>query len=153
MANRQQLESTTTDETLADCERKSVPGAEEPQCMATPIRDHPNSQNTCSRAGEDVGQPGLETCTLVLFESRDGTPVLRYTSTSGEESWTAVTGKNLGDKDFATALKDSKSVTYRQREGAPGLELRQGNTRKSVLWIPVVSSPVACRTRTKTKGN
>ena len=54
---------------------------------------------------------------------------------------------------FATAHKDSRGVMYRQCEGTPGLELRRGNTRKSVLWIPVVSSPVASRTRTKTKGN
>ena len=152
VANRQQLVSTTTDETL-NCERNSLPVAEEPQRMSTPIRDHPNSQNTCSGAGEEVGLPGLETCTSVQFESREGTPGLRYTSASGEESWTAVAGKNLCDKDFATALKDSRGVMYRQREGAPGLELRRGNTRKSVSWIPVVSSPVASRTRTKTKGN
>jgi len=83
----------------------------------------PDNQNTCSGAGEDVGLPGLETCTSVQLESRDGTPGLQYMSASGEESWTTVTGKNLGDKDFATALKDSRGVMYRQREGAPGLEL------------------------------
>ena len=122
VANRQQLVSTTTDETL-NCERNSVPVAEEPQRMSSPIRDHPNNQNTCSGAGEEVGLPGLETCTSVQFESREGTPGLRYTSASGEESWTAVAGKNLCDKDFATALKDSRGVMYRQCEGAPGLEL------------------------------
>jgi len=74
----------------------------------------------------------IDTCTSVQFESREGTPGLQYTSASGEESWTTVTGKNLGDKDFATALKDSRGVMYRQREGAPGLKLRRGNTRKSV---------------------
>ena len=37
VANKQQLESTTTDETLADARESSVPVAEEPQRMATPI--------------------------------------------------------------------------------------------------------------------
>ena len=77
--------------------------------MATPIRDHP-PQPKHSGAGEDVRLPGLETCTSVQFESHDGNPGLRYMSASGEESQTAVTGKNLGDKEFATALKDSRGV-------------------------------------------
>jgi len=145
VANKQQLESTTTDETLADARESSVPVAEEPQRMATPIKDHPNCQNTCSGAGEDIRLPGLETCTLVQFESHDGSPGLRYTSAFGEESWTIVTGKNPWRQRFATVLKDSRDVIYRQCEGAPGLELRWGNTRKSVPWIPVVSSPVACQ--------
>jgi len=46
VANKQRLESTTTDETLADMRESSVPVAEEPQCMATPIRATPHSQNT-----------------------------------------------------------------------------------------------------------
>ena len=125
VANKQQLESTTTDETLADARESSVPVAEEPQRMATPIRDHPNCQNACSGAGEDVRLPGLETCTLVQFESHDGTPGLRYTSASGEESWTTVTGKNPWRQRFATVIKDSRDVIYRQCEGAlasfPGL--------------------------------
>ena len=105
-----------------------------------------------SRAGEEVGLPGLETCTSVQFESCDGTPGLWYTSglqhtsASREESWTTVSGKNLGDKDFATALKYGRGVMYGQREGATGLELLWGNTGKSVAWIPVDFSPVACRT-------
>ena len=51
----------------------------------------------------------------------------------------------------ATALQDSRGVMYRQRERAPGLELRRVYTRRSVSWIPVVStaSPVASRTKTK----
>ena len=35
--------------------------------------------------------------------------------------------------------------------GVPGLELRRGCTRSSVSWVPVVPSPVACRTRSRTK--
>ena len=83
MANKQQLEFTTTDETLADAGVSSVPVAEEPQLMATPIRDHPPQPK---HSGEDVRLPGLETCTSVQFESHDGNPGLRYMSASGEES-------------------------------------------------------------------
>jgi len=46
VANKQQLEFTATDETLADAGVNSVPVAEEPQRMATPIRDHPPQPNT-----------------------------------------------------------------------------------------------------------
>lgn len=42
-------------------------------------------------------------------------------------------------------------MSYRQRDGVPGLEIRKGYTRSSVSWEPVVPSLVACRIRTPTK--
>ncbi len=116
--------------------------------MATTFKDH--SLASHSGAVEDSCQSGLVACKSVQFENCDGTPGLRCTSASGEENWT-VTAKNLSDNDFATAIEATRGVTYRQRHGVPGLEMRRGCSRSSVSWIPVVPSPVACRTRTRTK--
>ena len=56
------------------------------------------------------------------FESSDGTPGLRCTSASGEETWTPVAARSLNENEFATAIEAARGVSY--RHGVPGLEIR-----------------------------
>ena len=69
--------------------------------MATPIKDH--SLASHSGTVDDIQLAGIVSCKSVQFESSDGTPGLRCTSASGEESWTPVAVRSLSGNKFATA--------------------------------------------------
>ena len=148
LANKQ-LEFFHGAESETEARANTVPVTERPQGMATPIKDH--SLASHSGTVDDIQLAGLVSCKSVQFESSDGTPGLCCTSASGEETWTPIAARTLNENEFATAIEAARGVSYRQRDGVPGLEIRKGCTRSSVSSVPVVSSPVACRTRTRTK--
>ena len=92
--------------------------------MATPITEYSLENHTA----EDIW---ISDCKLVHFDS--------CTSISGEENWITVTAKaDLGHEDVVAAIEATRSVSYKQHDGVPGLELRRGCTRRDVSWIPIV---------------
>ena len=53
-----------------------------------------------------------------------------------QESWTPVAARSLcSENEFATAIEAAMGLSYRQRDGVPGLEIRQGCARSSVSWV------------------
>ena len=142
---KKQLELSFGAESEAEARTSIIPVAERSRYMATPIKDH--SLASHSGTTEDIQLAGLVSCRSVQFVNCDGTPGLHCTSVdsrcSKEPQW----------KCFATAIEAARDVSHRQRDGVPGLELRRGCTRSSVSGVPVVPSPVACRTRTRTKAD
>ena len=52
--------------------------------------------------------------------------------------------------ELARDVKAAKRVEYKERDRVPGLVIQRGCTMRSVSWIPVIPSPIACRTRART---
>ena len=107
----------------------------------------------------------LTTCNSVSYEMRDQVPGVRYTK-NGIEAWTPVVKrsrrkalKKQPDNSTVESTSDSsgseldvtcsRMVQYSVREGVPGVSVH----RRNVVWTPVVPSPVATRTRSRTKDN
>ena len=121
LANKQ-LEFFHGAESEVEARANTVQVTERPQGMATPIKDH--SLASHSGTVDDIQLAGLVSCKSVQFKSSDGTPGLRCTSASGEETWTPVAARSLNENEFAkcTAIEVARGVLYRQRDGVPGLE-------------------------------
>ena len=63
-----------------------------------------------------------------------------------------VPNSDSTDQDhFYTTIKSARDVTFQTRQGTPGLKVRTGCTSSSVSWIPVVPTPVAARTRARSR--
>ena len=63
-----------------------------------------------------------------------------------------VTNSDSTDQDrFYTTIKSARDVTFQTRQGTPGLKVQKGCTSSSVSWIPVVPTPVAARTRARSR--
>ena len=114
----------------------------------------------------------LAKCQEVVYEMREGKPGVKFTK-GDDEGWTPVVRKcnrkktNVvhstpthsqrvercelsGDEDLKITAH-TRSVKYRVVDGTPGLRIQRSNTMSSVSWEPVVPTPIAQRTRTKSK--
>ena len=90
-----------------------------------------------------------------IYEKRDEVPGVNYTL-NGSETWTPVV-KRKRRRSSASSTDESSSseldvscsreVQYQERNGAPGLSIH----RRNVRWTPVMPSPVASRTRSRTQ--
>ena len=105
----------------------------------------------------------LTTCQSVSYEMRDCVPGVKYIKNT-TEAWTPVM-KRSGRKKKPDQVFDpvdsssdtsgseldvscSRMVQYSLRDGVPGVSIH----RRNVVWEPIVPSPVATRTRSKTKN-
>ena len=90
---------------------------------------------------------------------RDRVPGVKYIR-NGSEAWTPVVKRsrrknhcpNDSSSDTSGSELDvscSRMVQYSVREGVPGVSIH----RRNVVWKPIVPSPVATRTRSKSKNN
>ena len=122
--------------------------------LSTPIVAHQCSNPSTSAA---VKEPvDLTTCENVVYEKRDEVPGVKYTL-NGSETWTPVVKRKRRRSSTSSTGADSSSseldvscsrkVQYQECNGAPGLSIH----RRNVKWTPVVPSPVASRTRSRTK--
>ena len=108
----------------------------------------------------------LTTCESVSYEMRDRVPGVKYVK-DGAEAWTPVVKRshrskrknydldpdtcNSSQSDTSESELDvscSRMVQYSVREGVPGVSIH----RRNVIWKPIVPSPVAARTRSRTKN-
>ena len=164
LIRKKQLAASSDVETEAQVgiTTKAERKAEQPPSVParTPIKDHLldslENQPDCE-AVEDVQEVDLATCKSVR---NDGIPGLHYTLSSGAEKWTPVRKKQKfrdqrvvldTEKEVAREVKAARRVKYKEHDRVPGLEIQRGCTMSSVSWIPVVPSPIAYRTRTRTK--
>ena len=117
-------------------------------------------------AAQQSNQPAvvdLTTCESVSYEMRDRIPGVKYTK-NGSEDWTPVVKRSQRKKSSDHQCPDNSSsdtsgseldvscsrmVQYSVREGVPGVSIH----RRNVVWKPIVPSPVATRTRSKSKNN
>ena len=92
---------------------------------------------------------------------------MKFRIDDGTESWTPVMkgAFERSDPDSDGSVKSPhpyrkeslalhtlvEKVTYFQVDGIPRLHFRHGNTRNSYRWTPIIPSPIASRTRNKTK--
>ena len=120
--------------------------------LSTPIVAHQCNPSTSAAVKEPVD---LTTCENVVYEKRDEVPGVKYTL-NGSETWTPVVKRkrrrsstsSTGDSSSSELdVSCSRKVQYQERNGAPGLSIH----RRNVKWTPVVPSPVASRTRSRTK--
>ena len=106
----------------------------------------------------------------VVYEEQEGEPGMKYTSESGEASWTPVVNRRSrkrkaqltdpgfdgacsGDQvnELQSTIQSARDVTFQCREGIPGLRIRKGCTLSSISWMPIAATPVASRTRSKAR--
>ena len=120
--------------------------------LSTPIVAHQCDPSTSAAVKEPVD---LTACENVVYEKRDEVPGVKYTL-NGSETWTPVVKRkrrrsstsSTGDSSSSELdVSCSRKVQYQERNGAPGLSIH----RRNVKWTPVVPSPVASRTRSRTK--
>lgn len=52
--------------------------------------------------------------------------------------------------ELARDVKAARRVEYKERDRVSGLVIQCGCIMSSVSWIPVIPSPIACRTRART---
>ena len=121
---------------------------------------------------EGVSSPELDLAALndVVYEEQEGEPGVKYTSESGEASWTPVVNRRSrkrkaqltdpgfdgacsGDQvnELQSTIQSARDVTFQCREGVPGLKIRKGCTLSSISWMPIAATPVASRTRSKAR--
>ena len=150
------------------------------QQLQDPIKLRSCSSNCCPptyRTSDLVNQSkssteepvNLANCESVVYEMKDQVPGVRYTPPDGgDDKWTPVVKKTRGKKhlkssegcspiDYTDLTSDSSSseldvycsrlVEYSIREGVPGLAIHHRNT----AWSPIAPSPVAARTRSRTR--
>ena len=136
-----------------------------------PTMPLPDSEEKCSAiadtpvlVADQSKQPDvvdLSTCEYVIYEMRDRIPGVKYTK-NGNKEWTPVVKRSHRKRRFDHASDNSESsdtsgseldvscsrkVQYSVRVGVPGVSIHQRN----VLWKPIMPSPVANRTRSKSK--
>ena len=114
------------------------------------INDHPAGSNTnVDSESEGVSSPELDLAALndVVYEEQEGESGVKYTSESGEASWTPVVNRKsrkrkaqLTDPGFDGAcsgdwvnelqstIQSARDVTFQGREGVPGLRIWKGCT-------------------------
>ena len=111
----------------------------------------------------------LEACSSVRYEERGDIQGVRYSTDDGKEGWTPIEisrkafqgrrsnsdgSKNnpkISEAAKIPKLHWAKEVSYHVIDGTPGLRFRNGPTLHSYTWIPVISSPIASRTRSRLK--
>ncbi len=109
----------------------------------------------------------LDACTSMQYEARDDVQGVKFHTDDGEEGWTpierreAFRGRSSGDGTRSNPtiseapklpnLCWAKELSYQVIDGTPGFRFRQGTTHQSYKWIPIISSPIANRTRTRMK--
>ena len=123
--------------------------------LSTPIVAHQCSRES-STSAEEVNEPvDLTTCETVTYEERNEVPGVKY-SLDGNEAWTPVIRRKRRRRCSSTDDSSSSSeldvscsrmVEYEEHKGAPGLSIH----RRNVRWTPIEPSPVAFRTRSRTK--
>jgi len=138
------------------------------------INDHSlvATWNYADSESEGVSSPELDLAALndVVYEEQEGEPGVKYTSESGEASWTPVVNRRSrkrkaqltdpgfdgacsGDRvnELQSTIQSARDVTFQCREGVPGLRIRKGCTLSSISWMPIAATPVASRTRSKAR--
>ena len=125
----------------------------DPATLSTPIFAHQCNPGTVAAVKEPVD---LTACENIVYEKKDEVPGVNYTL-NGSETWTPVvkrkrrrssassTGASSSSSELDVSC--SRKVQYQERNGAPGLSIH----RRNVKWTPVIPSPVASRTRSRTK--
>ena len=117
-------------------------------------------------SGPEAEGIDLMACKHVRFDVQSNTPGVCYQQGSDdEESWTPVVrrkrkvrrSKQVAGSSPETSgdeqldMMNARQVLYRVREGIPGLSIRRGCTLSSVSWTPIAPTPIAMRTRARTK--
>ena len=91
------------------------------------------------------------------------TPGVQFVDSAGQVGWTPVVKRKQrrkstkngteidsdADSDEELRLRYTKQVVFKKVDGIPGLSFRRGNTNHRI-WSPIMPSPIAHRTRTKT---
>ena len=129
------------------------------------VNDHPAGSNTnADSESEGVSSPELDLAALndVVYEEQEGEPGVKYTSESGEASWTPVVNRRSrkrkaqltdpgfdgacsGDRvnELQSTIQSARDVTFQCREELPGLMIRKGCMLSSISWMPIAATPVA----------
>ena len=161
--------------TNADSESKGVssPADSESEGVSSPADNE--SKGVSSPAdgeSEGVSSPELDLAALndVVYEEQEGEPGVKYTSESGEASWTPMVNRRSrkrkvqltdpgfdgacsGDQvnELQSTIQSARDVTFQCREGVPGLRIQKGCMLSSISWMPIAATPVASRTRSKAR--
>ena len=117
---------------------------------STPIVAHQCSQES-STSNEEVNEPvDLTACETVTYEKRNEVPGVKYTL-DGNETWTPVIRRkrrprhsSSGSSSSEFDVSCSRMVQYQE---CNGLSIH----RRNVKWTSIEPSPVAFRTRSRTK--
>ena len=130
-----------------------------------PVPDTPSGVNHVEPVALDIR---LDACSSVQYEERDDVLGVKFSTDDGRDGWTPIERC----KEFEGRRSDSdgtrsnpkiseapklpsprwvKDVAYQVIDGTPGLRFRQGKTLHSYKWIPIVSSPIASRMRSRLK--
>ena len=99
----------------------------------------------------------------VVYEEQEGEPGVKYTSESGEASWTPVVNRRsrkrkaqLTDPGFDSAcsgdrvnelqstIQSARDVTFQCREGVPGLRVRKGSGTCMCVCVCVCECECVC---------
>ena len=120
----------------------------------------PNHLRTC-QTSMNSATIDLSKCFSKCFEKgENGVPGIRYRSSTGSCCWSPVSKSQVPQVDIPyqvddTSLEDlmsrAKDVSYCEIQHHPGLKVCTGCASKNIHWVPITASPVAHRTRSRTK--